>query len=88
MNKKVGLLSFPPDDNKLQKPYSNDTAHMIDGEVRELVESAYNRTVDLITERRDMVEKMALALLDKEVSEECEHSILKFQCCSKAHTCV
>ena len=33
MNSKVGLLSFPPEENQLNKPYSNDTANLIDTEV-------------------------------------------------------
>jgi len=67
MNDKVGLLSFPPQDGAFDKPYSPDTAQMIDGEVRTLVDEAYVRTVQLIEDRKDLVEKMALALLEKEV---------------------
>lgn len=36
MNAKIGLLSFPPDENRLDKPYSQDTAKMIDEEARSL----------------------------------------------------
>lgn len=34
MNPKIGLLSFPPDDNRLDKPYSQETAKIIDEEAR------------------------------------------------------
>lgn len=34
MNEKIGLLSFPPDENRLDKPYSQDTAKMMDEEAR------------------------------------------------------
>lgn len=47
MNPKVGLLSFPPEENQLNKPYSDDTARIIDGEVRSLVDAAYQRTVQV-----------------------------------------
>jgi AFG3 family protein len=67
MNPKIGLLSFPPEENQLHKPYSDDTARLIDGEVRSLVDAAYQRTVKLLEEKKELVERMAVALLDKEV---------------------
>eukprot|EP00884_Botryococcus_braunii_P009436 jgi/Botrbrau1/18494/Bobra.0072s0073.1 len=67
MNPKIGLLSFPSDDNRFDKPYSEDTARIIDEEVRVLIDSAYQRTLELLTEKKDLVEKLAMALLDKEV---------------------
>lgn len=33
MNKKVGLLSFPQEEGRIDKPYSNETARIIDDEV-------------------------------------------------------
>jgi AFG3 family protein len=67
MNEKVGMLSFPSDDQQFQKPYSQDTAKLIDEEVRLLVANAYQRTLDLITKERSKVEALAQALLEKEV---------------------
>ena len=67
MNEKVGMLSFPPDDQSFQTPYSQDTARMIDEEVRELVDHAYKRTVALVTKERAKVEALAQGLLEKEV---------------------
>merc|ERR1719399_2026555 len=67
MNRKVGLLSFPPDEQKLDKPYSDETAQVIDEEVRKLVDSAYERTLDLLQEKKPLVEKLTQALLEKEV---------------------
>ena len=67
MNEKVGMLSFPTDDQSFQKPYSQDTARMIDEEVRELVDHAYKRTVALVTKERAKVEALAQGLLEKEV---------------------
>ncbi len=37
MNEKVGLVSFPPQENQFDKPFSNETAKMIDEEVRGLI---------------------------------------------------
>merc|ERR1719333_1679257 len=66
---KVGLLSFPSGDGQmdLQKPYSEETAQLIDREVRELVDHAYKRTVQLLEDQRAGVEALAQALLEKEV---------------------
>ena len=36
-------------------------------QVRKIVDSAYARTVDLLTEKKYLVEKLALALLEREV---------------------
>lgn len=68
MNKNIGLVSFPPRDDQFNKPYSNETAKVIDHEVRTIIDTAYKRCLDLLTEKKDLVEKLALTLLDKEVS--------------------
>jgi hypothetical protein len=60
MNSKIGMLSFPPDDSKFDKPYSQETARVIDEEVRALVAHLYQRTLDMIHTKRDVVEKLAL----------------------------
>ena len=69
MNEKVGKVSFydPQAENVFTKPYSEETGKLIDNEVRKLVDEAYVRTIALLTEKRDQVEKLALALLDREV---------------------
>merc|ERR1719240_165735 len=70
MSDKVGHLSFPPpQDGRMQtsRPYSEETAEKVDQEVREIVNAAFDRTVALLTEKRDLAEKLALRLLEKEV---------------------
>jgi cell division protease FtsH len=68
MNDKVGQVSFYGMQNEsFTKPFSDDTASMIDEEVRNLVNSQYLRAQALLTERRDELEKLAQALLEKEV---------------------
>ncbi|HVK97708.1 MAG TPA: ATP-dependent zinc metalloprotease FtsH [Flavisolibacter sp.] len=69
MSEKVGNISFydPQAENQFSKPYSEETARMIDEEVRRLITDAYQRTLCLLQTKRAEVEKLAEALLDKEV---------------------
>lgn len=69
MNKKVGNVSFydPSQENTFTKPYSEETGKLIDEEVRSIIDEAYQRTIQLLTEKKEEVEKLAKELLDKEV---------------------
>lgn len=52
--------------------YGEATAGAIDTEVRGIVEAAFERTVALLTERRDLLEKAARRLLETETLDENE----------------
>ena len=69
MNDKVGNISFydPQQENTFTKPYSEETSRMIDEEVRKLIEVAYVKTKRLLNDKKQQVEKLAEALLEKEV---------------------
>jgi cell division protease FtsH len=69
MNDKVGNISFfdPQQENTFTKPYSEETSRMIDEEVRKLIEAAFEKTKKLLIDKREQVEKLAEALLEKEV---------------------
>ncbi|RNI39203.1 ATP-dependent metallopeptidase FtsH/Yme1/Tma family protein [Hanamia caeni] len=69
MNEKLGNVSYydPQQENTFQKPYSEETGKMIDEEVRKLIETAFERTKKLLTERKQEVETIAQALLKREV---------------------
>src|SRR5262249_20584242 len=69
MNDKVGNVSFydPQQETSFTKPYSEETSKLIDQEVRKLIDEAYARTKDLLVQKKSDVEKLAEALLEREV---------------------
>jgi len=68
MNSRLGQLAFPKDPNAMfdDRPYSEKTAKAMDEEAKRIVDEAYQRTLDLLRERKDEVEKVANMLLEKE----------------------
>ncbi len=69
MNVKVGNVSFydPNGEYSFRKPYSEETARIIDEEVRFLIESAFSRTRKLLQDKRKELEAIAQELLSKEI---------------------
>ena len=69
MNEKMGNISYydPAQENTFTKPFSEETGKMIDTEVRLIIEKAYQKTKQLLSEKRGDVEKLAKELLVKEV---------------------
>jgi cell division protease FtsH len=69
MDDKVGNVSFndPKGEYGFSKPYSDETARIIDEEVREMINGAYTRTKELLTSKGKELEKIAQRLLEKEL---------------------
>lgn len=74
MSEKMGPLTYGSKEEQVflgkdfsqQKNFSDQTAKLIDQEVKALVMGGYEKASEIITEHRDSLEKMALALLDRE----------------------
>lgn len=71
LNEKIGNLSFYDSKGQSEynftKPYSDDTARTIDEEVKKLVDEAYVRTIAMLTDKRELLNSLAEALLKREV---------------------
>ena len=71
MNERIGNISFYDSTGErgfdLTKPYSENTATVIDEEVKKLVDEVHERTLNLIKEHADGFEQLARELIDKEV---------------------
>src|SRR4051812_1865042 len=69
MNDRLGFVFYGDDDNNPnaglvpQKEYSDDTAHLIDEEVKKLIDYLYEQTRQLLQQNKDRVEAVARALI-------------------------
>ena len=74
MSDKLGLISYSDDsqpmfigrDMATQRAYSDETAKMIDDEVRSIVKEQHERARKLLTENRPILDNMARVLIERE----------------------
>ena len=80
MSEKLGPLSFGQKDEQIflgrefaqHKDYSEETAVLIDQEIRELVTRAYEKAKEILQENTDTLHALAHALLERETLVETE----------------
>jgi cell division protease FtsH len=71
LSDKVGNLTYYDSSGQSEygftKPYSEQTAELIDREISEIIEEQYQRAVKLLEQHKDKLTQLAEVLLDKEV---------------------
>lgn len=69
LNERVGNISFYDSQGRdaFTKPYSEDTAKVIDEEVSKLIEGQYQRALQLLADNQDKLAQLAERLLTSEV---------------------
>lgn len=71
---KLGLVNYEQEDNEIfigrdlghTREYSERIASVIDDEVQKIIDSAYARAKELISSHRDVLDKSAALLMEKE----------------------
>ncbi len=71
LNEKVGNRSYYDSSGQSEysfgKPYSEETAKVIDEEISTIIENQYSRALNILAENRDKLDSLARKLLEKEV---------------------
>ena len=71
LNDKIGNITYydssGQSDYNFSKPYSDDTAKIIDTEISGLIEEQYQRAITILTKNRIKLEALAGILIEKEV---------------------
>ncbi|WMW78450.1 ATP-dependent zinc metalloprotease FtsH [Flavobacterium sp. 20NA77.7] len=71
LNDKLGNITYydstGQSDYNFSKPYSEETAKVIDSEISTLIEEQYQRAITILTENREKLEELASILIEKEV---------------------
>ncbi len=71
LNDKIGNITYYDSQSQgeygFTKPYSDETARLIDQEISAIIEGQYQRAIDILTEHKEKLTKLAEVLLEKEV---------------------
>ncbi|PSG88743.1 ATP-dependent zinc metalloprotease FtsH [Aurantibacter aestuarii] len=69
LNEKVGNVTFydPAGESGFVKPYSEKTAELIDNEIKNIIETQYQRAIDLLESKKDILKLLAERLIEREV---------------------
>lgn len=73
MSERIGPVSvFPPDTDPRMNGVAEETLDAVDKEVRRLIEDAYRRAIQLLTENRQKLDTIVTQLLERETLDETE----------------
>ncbi len=71
LNKEIGNVSYYDSSGQNEygftKPYSEQTAQVIDREIKKMIEEQYERAKDILRENREKIDALAAKLIEKEV---------------------
>ncbi|SEF88992.1 MULTISPECIES: ATP-dependent zinc metalloprotease FtsH [Flavobacterium] len=71
LNEKIGNVTYydstGQSEYSFSKPYSEETARIIDEEISLLIESQYQRAIEILEENKDKLNQLANILIEKEV---------------------
>ncbi|KAF2338738.1 ATP-dependent zinc metalloprotease FtsH [Flavobacterium ginsenosidimutans] len=71
LNDKIGNVTYydstGQSEYNFSKPYSDETAKIIDAEISELIEGQYKRAIQILEENKDKLNQLADILIEKEV---------------------
>ena len=71
LNDKIGNLTYYDSSGQSEysfaKPYSEQTSELIDKEISNIIETQYQRAIDLLEKHKDKLTELAEVLLEKEV---------------------
>jgi cell division protease FtsH len=71
LNEKIGNITYydssGQSDYNFSKPYSEETAKVIDTEISAIIEKEYQRAINLLNDNKDKLEQLADILIEKEV---------------------
>ena len=68
-SKKIGQVNFSNMSDGYNKPYSEQTGQDIDAEVKRIVDEQWDRTLALVTEKKEILQNLAKVLLEQETIE-------------------
>jgi len=66
MDEELGTLNYISEQEWFTKPYSEKTAELIDTKVKNIVSEAYVKSLKILTENKQLIEKIAELLFEKE----------------------
>lgn len=71
LNDKLGNITYYDSQGQneyaMDKPYSQETAVVIDAEISKIIEAEYDRAIDILSDNREKLDALANLLLEKEV---------------------